>query len=305
MLFQDLKTLVAVMEANSLTGAASALSLTQSAISRRIQSLESTLGAQLFDRASKPPRPTALAQRIYQHAVPLLRDVRYLLDIPRGEATPSGSLRLGLTQPVADVALIGIVTRMKAAFPALELQIGTAWSFELVAQVQAGQTDIATLMLPSPSTLPDGVQGARVGAMQMLVVQSRSRRLVAAKPTLAALAEQEWVLNPNGCATRAALERMLAGHGKPLRLVADTQSSDMQLALVAEGLGLGLVSAAALRHSRHAAQLSVVRAADFALTLDIWMIHPGQLGNLRKAVELLETTLTQSLSGHADKKPGR
>src|SRR5471032_2739504 len=125
MLFEDLKTLVAVMESSSLTGAASALSLTQSAISRRIQSLENTLGAELLDRASKPPRPTALAHRIYQHAVPLLRDVRYLLDIPRGEATPSGTLRLGLTQPVADVALVASVASMRAAFPMLELTIGT------------------------------------------------------------------------------------------------------------------------------------------------------------------------------------
>ena len=303
MLFEDLKTLVAVMETNSLTGAAGALSLTQSAISRRIQSLESTLGAQLLDRASKPPRPTALAHRIYRHALPLLRDVRYLLDIPRGEATPSGTLRLGLTQLVADVALAAIVAPMRAAFPALELKIGTAWRDELLAQLQAGQTDIATLMMPSPSVLPDGLQGTKVGSMPMLVVQSRRQRLVASKTTLAALAEQEWVLNPNGCATRAALEGILAGHGKPLRLVADTLGSDMQLALVAEGLGLGLVSAAALRHSRHAAQLSAVRVADFALTLDIWMIHPGQLGNLRKAAELLETALRQALSGHADKKP--
>ena len=82
MLFEDLKTLVAVLDHNSLTLAADVLSLTQSAISRRIQRLEAVLGAELLDRNSKPPQATALARRIYEHAVPLMRSVNRYTNPP-------------------------------------------------------------------------------------------------------------------------------------------------------------------------------------------------------------------------------
>src|SRR5471032_661321 len=136
MLFEDLKTFVAVIDYNSLTRAAQALCLTQSAISRRIQHLEESLDANLFDRTSRPPKPTALAHRIYQHAVVLLRDAEHLLEVPREGAAPSGPFRLGFTQVVADVVLFDVVMKMKAEFPELEVQLHTEWSSALQQQIQ-------------------------------------------------------------------------------------------------------------------------------------------------------------------------
>src|SRR5471030_595290 len=117
MLFEELRAFIAVIDHQSLTRAADALSLTQSAISRRIQHLEETLGAALFDRNSKPPQATALARRIYEQAVPLMRSVGQLLEIAREDAVPSGTFRLGLSQVVAEVVLFDAVMRLKAAIP--------------------------------------------------------------------------------------------------------------------------------------------------------------------------------------------
>ncbi|SAK61169.1 LysR family transcriptional regulator [Caballeronia glebae] len=71
-MIEELKSFVTVVEEASLTRAAQKLFVTQSAVSKRIQRLEDVLGAQLLDRNSKPPRATALAHRIHEHAVPLL-----------------------------------------------------------------------------------------------------------------------------------------------------------------------------------------------------------------------------------------
>jgi DNA-binding transcriptional LysR family regulator len=299
MLFEDLKTLVAVLDHNSLTRAADALSLTQSAISRRIQHLEAVLGAELLDRNSKPPQATALARRIYEHAVPLMRSVNQLLEIPREEAEPSGTFRLGLSQVVAEVVLFDAVMRLKAEFPALDVQSHTESSTGLSQQVSLGKLDAATLLMPSPSTPPDNLAGRFITTLEVLVVQSKRQPVVDRRSSIKALAEQEWILNPLGCGYRAALERAMQGAGRELRLSVDTHGTEMQLRLIAAGLGLGLVPRSVLHRSGSYAELSVVDVKDFSVSLDIWLIHPVQLGNLKGAASVFGDAVAEGFANAA------
>jgi DNA-binding transcriptional LysR family regulator len=291
MLFEDLKAFVAVIDYNSLTRAAQALSLTQSAISRRIQHLEESLDANLFDRTSRPPKPTALAHRIYRHAVLLLRDAEHLLEVPREGAAPSGPFRLGFTQVVADLVLFDVVMKMKTEFPELEVQLHTDWSSALQQQIQDGNLDAATLMLASPSRLPEDFAGRFISTLEVLVVQSKRKPLLDGQADIDALASQPWILNPEGCGYRAALERAIGDSGKNIRLSVDTHGTEMQLRMVAAGLGLGLIPRNVLSKSNSLADLSVVTVKNFALSLDIWLVHPTQQGNLKRATEILGQTV--------------
>jgi DNA-binding transcriptional LysR family regulator len=298
-MLDDLKAFVAVVDHNSLTRAAAVLSLTQSAVSRRIQHLEELLGADLFDRASKPPKATALAHRIYEQAVPLLRGAGHLLEIAREDAAPSGIFRLGFTQVIADVVLVDTITRMTEAFPALDIQLRTTWSPELQQQIGLGALDAATLMLPSGTTLPEDISGMRIATLDIVVVQSKPKPSVDRRTAIKALASRDWILNPMGCGYRAALERAMENHGRNLRLVVDTYDTEKQLRLVAAGLGLGLVPRTVLRRSTHYKDLSIVDVEDFSLSLDIWLVHPRQLGNLKRAAEVLGQTVAEGFSTFA------
>lgn len=287
MLLEDLKAFVAVIDHNSLTKAADALYLTQSAVSRRIQRLEEVLEANLFDRNSKPPTPTAIAMRIYRHAVPLLRDAQYLLDVPRDNAPPTGIFRLGFTQVVADAVLFDVIRQMKTEFPGLEVKLKTDWSSSLQQQLQYGTLDAAALMLPAGGTLPEGLAGEFITRLEVLIVQSRQHPLVTSQIGIKSLSDQEWILNPHGCGYRAALERAMDSAGKSLRVSVDTHGTEMQLRMVAAGLGLGIVPRAVLQRSQSCKDLTIVEADDFMLNLDIWLAYPSQIGNLRRAIESL------------------
>ena len=129
-MIDDLKTFVTVIDEASLTRAADVLCVSQSAISKRIQRLEELLGAELFDRVSKPPRPTALASRVYEQVMPLLGAWEHLLVIAQEDAEPSGIFRFGLPQAVAEIALVDAVTKLKRLFPALEIRLHTEWTPE-------------------------------------------------------------------------------------------------------------------------------------------------------------------------------
>jgi DNA-binding transcriptional LysR family regulator len=290
-MLEDLKAFVAVVDRTSVTKAADALALTQSAVSRRIQQLEEAIGATLLDRSSKPPTATAVGRRVYQSARSLLRDVDRLLTLSRQDEAPSGIFHLGLPQVVADVALFDIAVRLKAAFPALDLKCRTQWSTGLQRELAGGDLDAAILILPQGNGPPAGMHATFIAALEVLIVQSKRHPVVHAPARMADLAEREWILNPLGCGYRAALQRALEGMGKQMRLGVDTHGTDTQLRLVAAGLGLGLAPRVLIARSRYRKDLAPVDVADFALTVEIWLAHAAEPGNLSGAIEVLHEVI--------------
>lgn len=295
-MLDDLKAFVTVVEKTSLTKAADALSLTQSAVSRRIQQLEEVLGATLLDRSTKPPTATAVGRRIYQSAIPLLRDLVRLGNIVKEDAEPTGTFRLGLTQVVADIVMFDVAMHMKSAFPALDLRSRTAWSTSLQRELEGGDIDAAALMLPFGGALPVGLQGQAIATLDVLIVQSRQKPIVSKRARLADLSKGEWILNPQGCGYRAALQRAFENTGKELRLGVDTHGTEIQLRLVAAGLGLGLAPRSLLSRSAYADELVVVESPEFSLKLDIWLAHANEVGNFKRAIDVLATVLVETFS---------
>lgn len=287
MLFEDLRALAAVIECTSLTKAAERLCLTQSAVSRRIQHLEESLGATLFDRTYRPPVPTALGLRVYEGASRLLRDAEQLRRIPQEAASPRGKFRVGFTQVVADVVVLDAVTSIKKTFPDVEMQVVTNWSSELQHLLTQGELDAATLLLAAPSSLPQGLGGALITTLEILVVQSKQHPVVAQSTDMKCLSSREWILNPKGCGYRAALESAMGGRGQTLKLGIDTHGAAIQMRMIAAGLGVGLLPKRLMQQSPFKDELSIVDVSDFSLQMDIWVAHPQQPGNLRQANELL------------------
>ena len=293
-MLEELKAFTAVVDRSSLTKAADALALTQSAVSRRVQQLEEMLGATLLDRSSRPPTATAVGRRVYQSATALLRDLDRLMSIPKDDGEPSGTFRLGLPQVVADVALFDIAVGLKAAFPGLDLRCRTEWSSGLQLQVASGELDAAAVMVPSGSAPPAAARGSFIATLDVLVVQSRQAPIATKPVSIADLAEQQWILNPQGCGYRAALQRAMEGVGKQVRLGIDLHGTETQLRLVAAGLGLGLAPTRLLADSRFLKDLCPVEVVDFALKLDLWLLRAPELGNLSRALEVLDQVLART-----------
>ena len=293
-ILEELKAFTAVVDRTSLTKAADALALTQSAVSRRVQQLEEMLGATLLDRSSRPPTATAVGRRVYQSATALLRDLDRLMSIPKDDGEPSGTLRLGLPQVVADVALFDVAVGLKAAFPGLDLRCRTDWSSGLPLQVASGDLDAAAVMVPTGSAPPAGTRGSFIATMDVLVVQSRHAPIASTPVTIADLAEQQWILNPQGCGYRAALQRAMEDVGKQVRLGIDLHGTETQLRLVAAGLGLGLAPTRLLANSQFLKDLCPVEVADFTLKLDLWLLRARELGKLSQALEVLGQVLVRT-----------
>jgi DNA-binding transcriptional LysR family regulator len=295
----NLKAFAAVVDCKSLTKAASRLFLTQSAISRRIQQLEEALGGTLLDRTQRPPSSTALGQRVYEQTLPILRAVDDLMTLTRQDAKPTGTLRFGMSQAIGDVIMADAVEQLSGEFPTLDVRVRAGWGAPLAVQVSAGDLDAAIVMLPAGTQPATPLMGRTIATVDVAIVQSRLRPRVRQSVALADLAKQDWILNPIGCGYRAALESAMGGNDRRLRVAVDTYGTEVQLRMIASGLGLGLAPRSVLRASASRNEIAIVDATDFAMQLDIWLIHLREFGNLRSVIERLTAMVADGFARYA------
>jgi DNA-binding transcriptional LysR family regulator len=298
-MIDNLKALAAVIDNKSLTKAASRLCLTQSAISRRIQQLEEGLGDTLLDRTQRPPSPTALGRRVYEQSLPILRAVDDLMTLTRKDATPTGTVRFGMSPAIGDVILADAVEQLSGEFPTLDVRVRTEWGDSLAAQVGAGDLDAAIVMLPAGTRPAAPLIGRTIATVDVAIVQSRRRPRVRQAVALADLAKQDWILNPVGCGYRAGLESAMKKRHGSLRVAIDTYGTEVQLRMIASGLGLGLAPRSVLRASASRDEIAIVKATGFAMQLDIWLIHLREFGNLKRAIEALTATVADGFVRYA------
>ncbi|MFS9669769.1 LysR substrate-binding domain-containing protein, partial [Klebsiella pneumoniae] len=69
--------------------------------------------------------------------------------------------------------------------------------------------------------------------------------------------------------------------GLRLKLNVESAGAQLQMALVAQGLGLGLVPRAALAASPWRDEIEVVNLSDFQPAVSLWLIHAQYLANLQ------------------------
>jgi DNA-binding transcriptional LysR family regulator len=301
-MIDNLRALAAVVDCRSLTKAAAKLYLTQSAISRRIQQLEEDVGGMLFDRAQRPPAVTALGRRVYEQALPILRAVDDLRSLAREDAEPHGTVRLGVSHAVGDVILVDAIERLAADFPNLDVRLRTGWSEGLAQQVTEGELDAAVMLLAPGSKPLAPLMGHAVVSVDAAIVQSRRRPLVPQTVSLAELARQDWILNPVGCGYRATLERVMGKQAGGLHVAIDTHGTEIQLRLVAAGLGLGLVPRSVLRASPHRDEIVIVDAENFSIFLEIWLVHLKEFGNLGRAIDRLAETIADGFDRYGTER---
>lgn len=295
MKIDDISAFVAVVRNQSISAAADALGLTQSAITRRVQNLEQALGVELLDRSVKPPKPSAMGKQVYEQCAKVLLEVERLRDLVQEDHAPTGVFRIGVIQTIGDVVLLDTLQKLNQAFDGLHTEVASGWGAQLVQRVDKGEIDAAVALFPATKVLPDGLRGRTLGRIELVVVAKKdalSRRAYKLRDIFG----QGWVLNPDGCGFRAGLARALAEQGLSFKINLETFGTDLQLGLVANGVGLGLMPRPILERSRHRAQLDIVNVTDFKPVLDIWLVQPLQPGPVQHAIDLFAESVEQAFA---------
>lgn len=118
-----LEAFVAVARQSSVRAAAEALSLSPSAVSRRVQSLEHHLDCKLFDRTGGDLTLNKEGEALLASVAPAVERLADALEQSRGEE--SGVVRLGVVPAFASHWLLPRLTRFKAGNPGVQLDLDT------------------------------------------------------------------------------------------------------------------------------------------------------------------------------------
>ena len=90
---------------------------------------------------------------------------------------------------------------------------------------------------------------------------------------------------------RSTLSRALRAAGLPFEVAVEAFGSDLQLSLVARGVGLGVVTPGVLAGSPYREQLQPLEVDDFEGSLNVWLLHGSLPGRLTRPVSLLRDAL--------------
>lgn len=270
---QQLRALLSVAETGSVTQAARRLLLTQPAVTRQIRALEDELGGALFDRTTKPLIPTPLGKTAVEHARRMLQiseDLRALVSSHNG--IPSGALRLGVVHTLARQVIPPIVRALRQHYPGVQLRLTSSWSSALRREVEEGLLDAALVLTSPPIHVPVSLEAIWLGSEPVTLIASTQTGLKGTV-VLEDLRGSAWVLSREGCGYRALLKRTIEEAGMPFTVVVEVLDMELQLQLIAEGIGAGIVARRALPPTPEAQGLQTFRVVDFPFALEAWLFH--------------------------------
>ena len=135
----EMNAFVAIAEQRSFAKAAVRLGLSPSTLSETLRRLEERLGVRLIERTTRSVVPTEAGERLLARLRPVLEDYEAAHELINDfRATPSGSLRLTVVPPAADLVLSPLLARFAAQYPEIRLEISVD---DALTDIVAGRFD--------------------------------------------------------------------------------------------------------------------------------------------------------------------
>jgi DNA-binding transcriptional LysR family regulator len=139
--WDDARVLLALFRKRTLRGAAQSLKVNASTIGRRLDALEQSLDARLFDRTLDGVQPTAAAEKLLPHAENLEHAALGLVSAAEGfEREPEGVVRISCVPGVADHFVAPALARLIDRYPGLRIELDSSIAY---ADLTRREADIA------------------------------------------------------------------------------------------------------------------------------------------------------------------
>lgn len=264
----QLQCFVAVAEEGTFTAAGLRMHLAQSGVSAHIKALEREVGQQLFERHPRAAKLTAAGEALLPHvraAMEALASGRAAVDGLTGLLR--GRVAIGTITSISprSVDLPQLLASFHRRHPGVDLSLIEDAASMLTQRITDGRLDVAFTSLTDATTR--GMQVRELHREAVIAVLPPSSALARHdEVSLGELAEHPLIALPEGSGLRWQLDRALERAAVRARIAFEASDPDVLVALVEQGLGVGLVPESALAQSD---RLVGVRVSD---------LPPGRLG---------------------------
>ena len=193
-----LRVLQEVARCGSLSGAATALNYTTSAVSQQITALERDVGVSLLARGPWGARPTPAGTRLLEHAERIIAAITAAeTDLRQLASAGPDLIRVASFTSAAAAILPRALAQFRTRHPRTEVRLVEADPDDGVALLANGGADAAIITeVPGEPGQYAGVVAAPVYDDEFFVVLPATHRLsAAAEVPLPALAGEQWVVS--------------------------------------------------------------------------------------------------------------
>lgn len=265
---RDVVLLDHLAETGSLRITAERMHVTQPAITQAIQAIERAFGVLLVQRGERGQRGVSLTAA-GQAALVRLRVARAEMIAAQSAAlVPSVTqIRIGALSLAMFDVLPQALASLRQAMPQVRVELIESTVAGLWAMLEAGEVDAIVSRLSVPDedqSIPKGVMWHRlaVGQQRLALVAAHAHTCAQlSKPSLSALAEQEWVLPPPASLTRQLFNQIFIRAGiKPPEAGITSFPFHSNLLLAATGQWLTVVPELAVQLYAQALKLKIIRA---------------------------------------------
>jgi len=287
---RELAAFVAVVESGGIGAAADSLSLTQSAVTKRLQSLERRVGLSLLTRSHTGVQPTAAGSALYPDAKQaLLALARAARTLHAEKSASEQRLTLAASHTIGTFLLPTWLAAFTSTAPATEPQVTITNTAAVLSAVRARDVDVGFLPDPAPH---EELEILHLGCDELVVVVAQAHPWARAGTIAPSeLSSEPFVTREQGSGTRAAAIRAARCLGVELKPAHETSSIEAVKRTVARG-GFTIMSELALGDERSAGQLRTLRLTGTSLRRELCAV--------RRRASTPEHTATQFWSWLAD-----
>jgi LysR family transcriptional regulator, nitrogen assimilation regulatory protein len=282
---RQLRYFVGIAQAGSLSRAADQLHVAQSAISHHLASLEAELNKQLVTRGPKGVLLTDAGNVLYRHAEAILRHVEFAKqDAANMLNVPSGRVSIGF--PVAWAGIVGyeLFTRVRNAFPQVQLHVTDGNSALLRERLVNGRLDIAVLFTG---------QSERGLAVEPLLREELFYVTADPDPSpihLAEVADHPLLVPGPGSGSQRVADQVFYKHGLTVTSIGEIDTLGTLLRAISRGIGNAILPWCVLYDGIGRISLNCRRFADVDMIRTVSLCFP-EVAQRNTAVDAVAVTL--------------
>jgi len=257
----DLRLFRHVVETESITRGAERTHLALASASARIRGMEEVLGVPLLKRGRRGVQPTDAGRALLDHARIVLQQIETM----RGELGAfsrglKGHVRLLANTAAMSEHLPAVLADFLAANPSIDLDLEDRESPAIATAIAVGDADIG---IATEASLVPGLESHPFRPDRLVLAMASGHPLAGRRQVgFAELLDLDFVGLTRGTALDEHVTRHAARLGRALRLRVRANSLDAVCAMVAAGVGVGIVPEATARRQRRALPLAMVRIAE-------------------------------------------
>ncbi|MFC3227744.1 LysR family transcriptional regulator [Marinibaculum pumilum] len=262
----------AVARDGTLTGAARALNLSQSALSTQIKALEAALGHALFERRGRGLVLTEAGRIALDHAETIFRTSEDLLATLRGSGGGRRALRVGALATLSRNFQIAFL-RPVVGRADVEVVLRSGAQAELLRGLDALSLDVVLTNLAPARDAASPYLIRRLAEQPVSLVGTADRIGRPERPLADLLAAEPLILPTPETALRAAFDALAAGLSVTPQIAAEADDMAMLRLLARQDAGLAVIPPIVVRDELlsgslvEAAQLDGIAESFFAVTL--------------------------------------